>query len=884
MTPEELDAAIPLGWEKVAALLAGASEKERRAAAPVALRWYKERKDRPVTGLSEGLKYAQTLTSLVSAVLGTATLSEIQKANCRASHNVDAMFAVLSDRRPDWLSDWVVWVLENNRWMWPISRRLVREGLVPRPDSPAYALALISGANRSKPVLDFLREDPALFEEAWELFRVEGGGEQSLAAYDKYVPDAKGWNHAFCHGPFERGRLLDASLEALARDFEQFRAGWFSRLHEDLRPTLEERAARSRAYLDLLSSRIRPTVSFALKALSLVQKGGCLAPEELMGAVGPALAAHEKGTVQAALKLLSTAVAKREDLRPQAWPLVLDALLHESPAVQADALAFLRKSDSPEVRAAVASRAADLAATLQGEIEAWIGPVEAAPLVLDTLEVAEPWRSLVEFDAVRAAYLVGSEPAPLRPAAHLGEPVRPVADGAELAALLATLLENPENPLDIERALEGVARLQDARPDARLTAPLLKRARKKFNGHFVFWGSLVEALAALALAWLTGSVDEPLGKVSKEFFASRIEEVALGRAWRVLALPTHGPAWIDPCVLAQRVLSCPEPAELDFVAALLRLAPHGREQALASLQGQDGEAARALRSALGEDGLSGPTASWWTAARDARYAWQPWDEWGEPLREQVQGYSRRLRIGVDREPAALEFPSLQVRIETGGHTAQERRWFATLWPACPSPLWMAGVNHIYYGLDYANAHWQEHGLEVLRDPDLPMTRPGRLLLAIALCGKEAGQQTSGVDILAAATEDGRINGRLLGAGMAELAIGGWARPARWAKTLGEVARFSTLHAWTVFEALQVLLAECEVPAVLELFVELGARLQRGANEAARARLALFPGGGKAGKLAKAALAQSGDGTAILPEVIHQAERGRAARAERLAGT
>ena len=51
-----------------------------------------------------------------------------------------------------------------------------------------------------------------------------------------------------------RQRLLDVSLAALARDFSAYRAGWFSRFHESLAPTDDERAQRTDAYLRLLRS------------------------------------------------------------------------------------------------------------------------------------------------------------------------------------------------------------------------------------------------------------------------------------------------------------------------------------------------------------------------------------------------------------------------------------------------------------------------------------------------------------------------------------------------------------------------------------------------------------------------------------------------------
>ncbi|MDP6549589.1 MAG: hypothetical protein QF659_05915, partial [Dehalococcoidia bacterium] len=50
------------------------------------------------------------------------------------------------------------------------------------------------------------------------------------------------------------------NLDALARDFAQHKAGWYSGFHETLAPTIDERAALQGRYLALLGSRIPPTV------------------------------------------------------------------------------------------------------------------------------------------------------------------------------------------------------------------------------------------------------------------------------------------------------------------------------------------------------------------------------------------------------------------------------------------------------------------------------------------------------------------------------------------------------------------------------------------------------------------------------------------------
>src|SRR5258708_26559992 len=154
----------------------------------------------------------------------------------------------------------------------------------------------------------FLLDDPGLLEfEIWELFRIEGNSQLSLSGIEKY--GHKGiWARTFvelaAEGRISRTRLLDQSLDALDSDFHQFRAGWFSRFHEALEPTLEERAARSGRYLRLIGSRIPPTVSLALKAVQPLCPADLLKPADVLAAIPAAVYAWGKGAVTLALRLV----------------------------------------------------------------------------------------------------------------------------------------------------------------------------------------------------------------------------------------------------------------------------------------------------------------------------------------------------------------------------------------------------------------------------------------------------------------------------------------------------------------------------------------------------------------------------------------------------
>ncbi len=232
-----------------------------------------------------------------------------------------------------------------------------------------------------------LLADPGLLDEVWRLFEIEGGGELSLAAYDKYTrPDDATWKAALVQlareGKLSRDRLLDASLDALARDFAQFRAGWFSRFHEALEPTRDERAARAARYLALLASKISPTVAFALNALKLLDKAGRLPPAAVVENISPALGARQKGTVREALRLLDRAAHAEPARKSAIARLAAEALLHEAADVQAAALDLIeRHGETSDATLAelVHAQAGTVAASQRQRSQAWLGAANARP-------------------------------------------------------------------------------------------------------------------------------------------------------------------------------------------------------------------------------------------------------------------------------------------------------------------------------------------------------------------------------------------------------------------------------------------------------------------------------------------------------------------------
>jgi len=377
-----LEEAIRTDPERVAALLSGCSEEERRELAPVALAWYKKWWGDFASEI-DGVPRQTLNTTVTLAVLGTANLAQIKKYKVFGHYDDELCMRVLEERKPAWLEAWALWMLEEVPARWTFIRKLERRGLIQRPDTDMYVLGMISG-RRITP-LETLRQDPELLREIPHLFRVEGGGENSLAAHDKYAKKS-GWSEALLElsqsGEISRDELLNRSLHALSLDFGSFRAGWFSRFHEALKPTLAERAARADDYLRLLQSRNGPTQSMALKALVKIARKHELNSDHLNEALQSVWVSSTKSIAELGMKLLSGLSEERQREH------LTQALLHPDQSVVEAAMKALRKlSPSPQGdwRRRWLEMASEVPATLQGWWSGWLGeetvvePVENRP-------------------------------------------------------------------------------------------------------------------------------------------------------------------------------------------------------------------------------------------------------------------------------------------------------------------------------------------------------------------------------------------------------------------------------------------------------------------------------------------------------------------------
>jgi len=872
----------------VLALLADRSEADRTELQPVVHELVEAAK-------KKGLGAVGHLGPVLLAAYGTLAMSDIGKLGWRSGHLPRRLEVVLERRSPERLGPIVEHLLDDlHDRAWKIVRPLILAGVIPRPDRPSYTIAMLAATRRWK-AADLVTFDPAVLDvEAWRLFEVEGGGEDSLANHEKFFGDSWGvlFRELAARDPAVRRRLLDASLAALARDFATYRAGWFSRFHETLAPTDEERTERVNAYLGLLRSRVGPTVSFAVAALARIDHAGGLAPDALLDRIGPVLAEGSAGAATAGVGLVGRAAERAADVAPRAAIVATLALANPSPEVQGRAIVLIgRLVDGPDdnLARALIERLPDVAASQRSTLTALIGQSGGAP-------AADAPAAPVPRDAAADP---SDRPSPIGPerAIEALETVEALVDVA------VSVVESGEPADDVERVLDAVGRLAADRSEARtrLTAAIGKRARTILarRESSPFSGFDVRAdVAAVLLAWATGEQVEaaPARRIidpgAGAFLSARARElgaaVASGRTFVEAAAPTHVGGWIDPAVLVRRLESRGPASRLDLVAAILRLAPDGRDLALAAAAGLRNEPGAAVRYALGGDEPIGPTAAWWVAAARVRASDE--DDVKVEKRHPSLGPdagrvaritlnvsdSRRYfgGLGLAIEPplpatTPVELPTVSMLRTTPAFSVTGRsdpamlRWMATIRPGDRETWAAVGGITIGRNTDWWSAEWGNRAfLEPYLDPVTSIGPHAGTLVGIALGAKEAGERGLATDVARLALADGRLTASTLAEGLTTAAAARCDRPNRWAVSLADVAADSRRHAAAVAAAIAASLPAlvdrppAKLVPLLRLLDELLATTGDTAAADGRASLERFKtGGGQAGRLARSILSR-----------------------------
>jgi hypothetical protein len=428
--------------------------------------------------------------------------------------------------------------------------------------------------------------------------------------------------------------------------------------------------------------------------------------------------------------------------------------------------------------------------------------------------------------------------------------------------------------------------------------------------------TVVATVAGEQQSWFSENLRKGLGFLTRRSIALAMR-VAAGKTAPLLSAPTHAGGWIDPATLVERVSrwSGDEPDLWDVCLALLRLAPDGRGEVLERLPDGKPEWRRAIRYALGAPRVTlGDTPALWVAAARSRSPWTD-DERVEkafpglgPDAGQAAAYSvafqrqrnrTTLKVQTAPPPPKSTDPDCvtvvmhtqrgvgrDLQWELGGpagKTIGAVRWTASIWPLARESFFAGALETMADNVDWGEAAWQNKALLApLLDSGVPLRAMGTRLLAVALAAKEPGEYGLATDVAIRAIEEGRLGADNLGQTLAELLPTGLIKPARWQKTLTDVARTSPVHTLVVQLAVQAALRgkpeklPRDFGKLLELLHELSIELnQHIADEDCRAFLRnLKPG--KTGALAKQLLnLPPGDFDAVSRPILVQAIQSRA---------
>ncbi|GAA2378469.1 DUF6493 family protein [Dactylosporangium salmoneum] len=683
-----------------------------------------------------------------------------------------------------------------------VVRRAERDGLVTLDADDDYVLAMIGGLggrfSDGGRRADLLRADPDLLARAfWRIFEIEGNRQVSLTNVDKYSGAAvQTWHDAvldlLSDATIDRARVLDATVAALGLGFPQYRAGWYSRLHAALAPSVDERAARQAGYATLLHSSVRPTVALAVDALTAVQKAGRLDHDAVALAHGLAAAVFvpAKSTATKALTL----AARIGGGQPA---VIVAALGHPHADVQAAAVELSRVRSEP---GPVLSALPTLAPAVAAAAREWLGSLG--------------WLS-AETPTVTALV------APPDVAAPVLEAVTPITGPADLAEAFAILLADPTDAELLERALCAAARLG---PEPGEYASLARRAARLLrDGPAYEWDLLLDVVAGVVLAAAHAPPVRRLPPLPPQvrLLAGRAAAVEsalrTGRRFAPCAEPTHAGGWIAPAVLVQRLATGAAPDPLDAVAALLRLGPDPAgvsptiRDAAAAVPGAVGTA---LRYALGGPPaapLSRPDRPLWVAAARARAPRgddAPLIDRGPGFDAAGAGRAPAWRVSFDPErrysrvrvdalgPAAAPAPpdpALPTVALAGVDSSPNDRlpsapwhpWIASLWPGNLEPLLAIALQHQLMSLDGTiNGGAGTHALQLLSRTVVELPPLSPYIVAAGLAAAGISDRVAAVDAAAALLPQ-RMEPEALASAMATLA------PAvplnRWADSLGDLS-------------------------------------------------------------------------------------------------
>ena len=612
------------------------------------------------------------------ALFALCPISVARKPDVRIFYQDREVFErLISDRRPEWLDDWLAHDLEQeaSRVDFPTLRTWIRSGICRKPEVDGYYRMFAEHMMRTgfyhrgelvPPLSRQLLDDPDLLADIDSLFRVESVAFNTnewltRGANDEYETWTDALIKLSAQGHLDREHLLNLALDGLTLDLKQNQLSGFHDFYRRMAPEAAERSRHQQGYIALLCHPVGHVAKFAIEMLSEVEKMSALDTEPVLREIQSVFASGGKGNAIAALKLTNRIIKRQKDGDPTALSAVCEALRHVHADVQSLALDLLEKNvgrlDHAQ-RDTLRDLASFVSASNRKRLSALLGNAAVTrPAAREAGEIA----------AVKAVPATAGDAEPRAPSYCvqssdiLGhrilfpeDELAPIGSVDDLIDAVLHATEIVDSPDDIERIIDAISRLARDRAfdfEARV-APLLHRlgnARGGTNGLLIGHVGVGVALQDLIHTWLNGRLHETkfrAGYEGEHGFVPMIahlravaERVARRQGRPVLAAPTHKGGWIDPRAWIERLESLPPGNDIvdsmDFRLSLLRLAPDHRRAALDRATTLAEPLRRIVSFALGGDEFPtkadrGSHEAWIIAAR-CRGPHQNWRETFAPL-------------------------------------------------------------------------------------------------------------------------------------------------------------------------------------------------------------------------------------------------------------
>ena len=689
-----------------------------------------------------------------------------------------------------------------------------------------------------------------------------------MAARDKYSHEHNTWAYNLRllanEGVISRDKLMDSALSALGKDFAQFRASWFSRFFNSLEPTLEELERRQDSLLFLLGSHIKPTVSFALKHIQLLERKKYLNSTAFLDASEPLFSSETKSTVIGAFKVLESIFKRSTDVNSHIPYSVLKAFYLENSDVQAKAFDVIDKynlNKDDAFKTELMQLTDFILPSLKGRLPADIPGADSNNSMNGVNEelLWVPESSVSQIKSVDNIY--------------------------ELLDLISILIETPEDPIAIEKMLDGFYRFPmhgDSEIEKRLT-PILKRVKQIISRGLNNWMQFYISLTVLSLlekqnhlqaTYLESfSSEEP--EIADAFIARLfhlIGEVTKNEGTTVsICLPSDSQGFINPREIVDRLTlishSDFNPPVIELSLTILRFGVHllteqESTKTITRLLAIESEFADACAYALGANVKIGITDALWIAAARIRVPNEQdkdvtakfgnlgadasipakYETWVHVKKTENYTFSD-LRLNVTPlSPKNIPYEHWAVLFhrtkETNyydkahfGYDTALVKWGSTIYPSNLESYFACGAAEL--DITWAEAQWHVQSFfEPLLEASVPFGEMARLLLIAGLSSKEQGQRGITLDILIGAMQDGRFKFEEFGSQMSSLITSTLIVVSRWTKALKEVSEASDNHARQIHSLIQSLLkfspqdSPRELGGLLELLYELSIRLNQ----------------------------------------------------------